>query len=84
MFLEPKIRFVSIMVTIPFFDVLHFVFKNFHAQTAKWTFIWTFIRITTILTPPHHIIHRPDASRPHYGKKDKMPLKCRIRHRLKV
>ena len=39
MFFTPKTRFVSIMVTTPFFGVLHFMFKNGGAQRAKWTFL---------------------------------------------
>jgi len=38
-FLGPKMRFVSIMVLPGFFVVLNFVFQNFHAQRAKWTFL---------------------------------------------
>ena len=38
-FFTPKTRFVSIMVTTPFFGVLHFMFQNSHAQRAKWTFL---------------------------------------------
>ncbi len=38
-FLGSKMRFVSIMVRNPIFAVLHFVFQNFHAQRAKWTFL---------------------------------------------
>ena len=40
-FLRTKMRFVSIMVLPGFFVVLHFVFQNFHAQRAKWTFLGT-------------------------------------------
>ncbi len=37
-FLGSKTRFESIMVTNPFFDVSHFVFKIDDAKRAKWTF----------------------------------------------
>ena len=39
MFFTPKTRFVSIMVTTPFFGVLDSCFKNGGAQRAKWTFL---------------------------------------------
>jgi hypothetical protein len=39
MFLTPKTRFVSIMVTTPFFGVSRFMFKIDGAQRAKWTFL---------------------------------------------
>ena len=38
-FLMLKIHFVSIMLTTPFFGVLHFMFQNSRAQRAKWTFL---------------------------------------------
>ncbi len=38
-FLMLKIRFVSIMVTTPFFGVFDSCFQNSHAQRAKWTFL---------------------------------------------
>ena len=50
-FLGPKMRFVSIMVRNPIFAVLHFVFQNFHAQTAKWTFLGTFLKRRQDFTP---------------------------------
>jgi hypothetical protein len=40
-FLGSKMRFVSIMVRNPIFDVLHFMFKIGGSQRAKWTFFGT-------------------------------------------
>ena len=38
-FLRTKMRFVSIMVRNPIFEVLNFVFKIGGTQRAKWTFL---------------------------------------------
>jgi hypothetical protein len=38
-FLGSKMRFVSIMVRNPNFEVLHFMFKIGGAQRVKWTFL---------------------------------------------